>query len=515
METIVYILWALLGTLLGGLLSSFPGMHVLNFMGIGLFIFLILPIDPLTLTMISLGMLVGYIVIGIVQMTYMGVPDDSTRYFAFPNQKYVMYGRGHEAAMLAGIGALGGALILLVLSPLSSLIFPAFRKLTTPHFHWVLIGVVAYLLQADWPKDWGSRAKTRLGRLKDGWASLSASWFVFFLSMMLGFICLNISIFSPERAFQNLMPVVVGFFGTTFLLINATTRARIPPQSTSNDVYVSKTDMARGVSTGFMGGMFAAYQPMITAGPGLKLAGHATSTSGDLQFMISGGAGRYAYYIGAFFLFWIPLLHLTRGGAAWIMSVMYSPALVSEFWLLMASVGIATAFAFALLWVISKALARVISRFNFQNLSMIILALVVSVVWSFSATLGYNPATVLGTIIITAVILYLIFRTFAGLITHALAREGYLIYLLGLVALFVGFILVEASVLGFGDFALGFGQLAEGARAMVILATATGIGLVAQTFRCMWTYSLIGYFFPIMLNMAGLSAGILVALGVY
>jgi hypothetical protein len=273
--------------------------------------------------------------------------------------------------------------------------------------------------------------------------------------------------------------------------------------------------MVRGISSGFMGGMFAAYQPMITAGPGMKLAGHATSTSGDIQFMISGGAGRYAYYIGAFFLFWVPLLHLTRGGMAWVTSIMYSPTVESEFWLLLSSIAIATVFAFVILLVISKMIARIVPRFNYQKLSTVILALVVGVVWSFAATQGYNPAVLVGTIFITAGILYLIFSTVGKLVTRALARRGYLPYLLSLLGLFAGFVLVEAIVLGFGDVALGLGQLTEGARAMVILATATGIGLTTQIFRCMWTYTLLGYFFPIMLNMAGLSAGILVALGVY
>jgi hypothetical protein len=354
-----------------------------------------------------------------------------------------------------------------------------------------------------------------LGRLRDGWASLSAGWLVFFLSMMLGFICLNISVMSPERAFQNLMPVVVGFFGTTFLLINATSRPRIPSQRVSKDVYVSKTDMARGSSAGFMGGMFAAYEPMITAGPGMKLAGHATSTSGDIQFMISGGAGRYAYYIGAFFLFWVPLLHLTRGGMAWVTSIMYTPTVESEFWLLLSSIAIATVFAFALLVVISKVIAGIVPRFNYQKLSVAIMALVVGVVWSFAATRGYDPLVLVGTIFITAGLLYLIFDTFGKFVARALARGYYLFHLLGFVGLLAGFVLVQVFVLGLGDFALGLGQLAEGARAMVILATATGIGLTTQIFRCMWTYTLLGYFFPIMLNMAGLSAGILVALGVY
>jgi hypothetical protein len=331
--------------------------------------------------------------------------------------------------------------------------------------------------------------------------------------MMLGFICLNISILPPERAFQNLMPVVVGFFGTTFLLINMTTQTGIPPQSRGNIAYVSKKDMARGVSAGFCGGMFAAWQPLITAGPGLKLAGHATSTSGDIQFMISGGAGRYVYYIGAFFLFWVPLLHLTRGALAWVTSIMYSPTVESEFWLLMTGVGIATVFAFALLLVFSRLIAKVITRVDFQKLSLAILSLIVAVVWSFASTIGYNPLVLLGTIFITAALLFMIFNVAIRVFGSGWGVSP--VHLLIFIGLLAAFFAIQVFVLGLGDVGLGLGGLAEGARAMIILATATGIGLVTQIFRCMWTYSLLGYFFPIMLNMAGLSAGILVALGVY
>jgi len=509
METLIYILFVFLGVLIGALLSILPGMHILNFVGIGLFIYLVTPgFDALGLAMIFIGMLIGYIMIGMIQMTYMGVPDDSTRYFAFPNQKYLMYGRGHEAAIIAGIGALGSALILLAIAPASNWIFPIFRRLTTPHFHWILIGVVFYLLQADWPKDWGSRAKTRLGRLKDGWASLSAGWLTFTLSMLLGFISLNISILSIDRAFQNLMPVVVGFFGISYVLMNLISRANIPPQNVGNALYVSKKDMVRGTSTGFLGGMFAAYQPMITAGPGLKLAGHATATGGDTQFMISGGAGRYAYYIGAFFLFWVPLLHLTRGALAWISSVMYTPTVESEFWLLLAGIAMATVFAFVLLFVFSKIIAKKISRINFYKLSRIVLSLIIGVVWGFSASRGYDPLLLVVMIFSSAAILFAVFTTLSKIITKVRTKGNYLPYIAVLIGFFLAFVLVEGLLVGYSG-------LADGARAMVILATATGIGLIPLTFRTMWTNTLLGYFFPIMLNMAGLSAGIVVALGLY
>jgi hypothetical protein len=247
---------------------------------------------------------------------------------------------------------------------------------------------------------------------------------------------------------------------------------------------------------------------MITAGPGMKLAGHATSSSGDIQFMVAGGAGRYAYYIGAFFLFWLPLLHLTRGALAWITSIMYQPTVESEFWLLMAGIGIATAFAFVLLLVLSRVVAKIIPRVDFRKLSVILLALIVGVVWSFASTPDYNPLRLVVTILATAGILFVMFGAVLKLAGLVRVGGNYFIYILALVGALLAFVSVESLLIGFGN-------LAEGARAMVILTISTGIGLIPLTFRTMWTNTLLGYFFPIMLNMAGLSAGILLALGVY
>jgi len=438
MESTIYLLYAIVGVFFGSVLSILPGLHPLNFAGIGVFIYLMFPMDPLGLALIFAGMLVAYSIVGIITTTYMGSPDDSTMYMAFPNQKYLVYGRGHEASVITGVGALGSALLLLAVAPISSVLFPIFRKLTTPHFGWVLIGVAIYLLQSEWPKDWGSRAKTRLGRLKDGWASLSAGWLTFFLSMLLGFIVLNTPITPANRAFQNIMPVFVGFFAVPWVLTNLASRATIPKQHVSDDLYVRKMDMLRGTSAGFLGGMFAAFQPIVTAGVGGVLAGHSTGTQGDIQFMVSGAAGRFAYYVGAFFLFWVPLLHLTRGGMAWITSLVYQPRAESDFWLLVSAIAISAVFAFFMMVMISKFIARIISNFSYKKVSIGVLISILVLVYGF-----------------------------AGI-------EG-----------------------------------------LVLMTICTGLGLVPPMFRTRRLNMIIGFFFPIFLNMAGMRADILKFLGVY
>lgn len=438
METLAYLLYGIVGVFIGAGLSILPGLHPLNFAGIGIFIYLAFPMDPLGMALLFAGMLVAYSIVGSVTTTFFGSPDDSTMYMAFPNQKYLIYGRGYEASVISGVAGLVAVVLLLAIAPVASTVFPVFRKLTTPHYAWILIGVVTYLLQSEWPKDWGSRAKTRLGRLKDGWASLSAGWLTFFLSMGLGFIVLNTPIVPAGVAFQNIMPVFVGFFAVPWVLTNLVSRVKIPQQVISNDLYVAKKDIARGSSAGFFGGIFAAFEPVITAGVGGVLAGHATSTQGDVQFMVSGAAGRLSYYVGAFFLFWVPLLHLTRGGMAWITSLIYQPRTESDFWLLMATIAFSAVFAFILLVISSRLLAKMVSKIGYGKISL-----------------------------------------------------GVLVVLLLLVYGLTGF------------------------KGLAIMAIATGLGLVPPMFRTRRLNLILGFFFPIFLNMAGMRGDVMRVLGVY
>lgn len=388
MDVLMSVLFSILGVFMGSFLSILPGLHPLNFAGLAILLYAAIPFDPLALAMLFTGMLVGYAIVGTIVTTYFSAPDDSMMYTVFPNQKLLMNGRGYEAAMLTGIGSFGSMLLLLSIAPIASFIFPIFRKLTTPHYAWVLIGVVCYIIQSEWPKDWGSRAKTRFGRLKDGWSSLSAGFLTFILAMLLGFIILNRTVTTVNVSFQNLMPVFVGMIGLPWVLTSMLTQARIPKQVIQDTYYISKKDMIRGTTTGFLGGMFAAYEPVITAGTSGVLAGHSLSTSGDMQFMIGGSANRFAYYVGGFFLLWVPLLHLTRKGFAYVMSVAYSPTTDADFFLFLGAMAIAGIFSFLLLLVLSRVISKSISGINFYKIGIPVIVVIVALVLFFSGLEG-------------------------------------------------------------------------------------------------------------------------------
>ena len=74
----------------------------------------------------------------------------------------------------------------------------------------------------------------------------------------------------------------------------------IPPQHRARTIDAPLDVILHGTLAGVLGGMFAAF------------------------FIISKGASKVVYYVGGFLLFFVPGLHMTLGGMAWMLSTSYS-----------------------------------------------------------------------------------------------------------------------------------------------------------------------------------------------
>ncbi len=394
------LLYAILGTLLGALISFLPGLHVFNLAGFGILLYVAFPfVEPLALLMMLLGMLVGYGMVSHLASTFFSTPDDSLLFFIMPSSKYLMRGRGYEGTLLLGLGSLGGVVFLIALMPFAMYLIPPIRKVTTPHLFWILGLVILYMVQSEWPRDFGSRAKTRLGRLWDGWSSLLAGIFVLLISGAVGLLIINRPFIPLDRSFQNIMPPFVGLFAVPWVLTNIFSSVELPKQRIQASFSANKTQLARGVSSGCLGGSAAAYVPIVTAGVGGFMAGHTTTVRDDVQFTVSYGAARFVYYVGAFLLLWVPLVHMVRGGMGWIASVVYMPTERWEFWLFAGALAVSTVFAFLLLILLTRAAIKVIGRWDYRKLSMgvlVALFLIVYFMCSWQGVLLMLPCAGIG-----------------------------------------------------------------------------------------------------------------------
>ncbi len=375
------LLWTLVGAAGASLLALVPALHIYNVAGFLLLLGGVLEpvLSPERMAFLFLGMITGYAMLNTIPSIFLSVPDESTVFMVLPGQKYLMQQRGYEAVVLSGIGGLGGLAALTLLTPVASRLFPVVREVLRPHLAWILWTVIAYMLISEWPKGSG-HAPAGLRRWWEGWKSLTAGLVTFLLSGLLGFVLMYRSLVPVKVAYQNLLPAFVGLFAVPWVIQNLLARIKLPPQHIARSVDAPPGAIFQGTAAGVLGGLFAAFFPVVTGGIGGFLAGHATAQRDERAFIISQGASKIVYYVGGFLLFFVPGLHLTRGGMAWMISTRYSTYTPERYYWATAAVLLAGVLAFFLSLGMTRLLIALTRRVSYRWLSggtLVILLLVV------------------------------------------------------------------------------------------------------------------------------------------
>ncbi len=395
MNEIIPLLYAVGGALTASLLSMIPALHIYNVAG-----FIILAsarlgefVPPERLAMFFVGLITGYAMLNTIPSIFLSAPDDSTVFVVLPGQKYLLQQRGYEAAVLTGVGGLGGVAALALMTPIASSLFPALRAILQPHLHWILWTVIAYMLISEWPKG-SDRAPAGLARWWEGWRSLTAGLITFLLSGVLGFMLLYRSLVPVTVAYQNLLPAFIGLFAVPWILQNILSRVELPEQHIAQTIDSTPGLILRGTFAGTLGGLFAAFFPVVTGGLGGFIAGHATAQRDDRLFIISQGASKVVYYVGAFLFFFVPGLHLTRGGMAWMLSSLWSAHTPRTYYLAVAAVVLSGVLSFFMLLLMTRLTIKLIDRVHYRWISLGTLGVLLAIVVSMTGWGGLLICTV-------------------------------------------------------------------------------------------------------------------------
>ena len=391
------IFYTVLGTLASSVVSLMPALHIYNVAGIIIILTMgagtstLIPMDYVPIFMMA--MIVGWAILNTIPAIFLGAPDESAIFVVLPGQKYMMQGRGYEAAALTGLGALAGIVAMCTASPLFFKTLPKLRQLTRPHNFWIMGLIIAYMLLSEWPKGSG-RQKTGWGRFIDGWKNLAAGLLTFLLSGILGIIILNKPLVPIQYAFQNIMPVFVGLFAIPWVIGNIFSKTEIPPQYICTSADLDPRIWSRGGFGGFLGGMIAAFLPVVTGGIGGFIAGHVTAQRDDRLFIISQGASKSVYYIGGFLMAFIPSLHRTRGGMAWMLRPFYTPHTYDDYWRIMGVIMLSGGISFFLILAYSRLMIKVINTVNYRALSAVMFFLLLAVTYALAGPMGLALTTV-------------------------------------------------------------------------------------------------------------------------
>lgn len=382
---ITVFLSSVLGAGISSILSCVPGLHVYNVLGL-----LVLGVhmsgqhsfvaSPEVLVPFAAGMIVAYAMLNTIPSVLLAAPDESALFTVLPGQKYLMNGRGFDGTITTAVGGLAALLLLVgVVGPLAPLFLPVVWTVFKPHAHWILWCVICFMLMSEWPK------VHRFGL--SGWRLLLAAWrsilmglMTFLLSGTLGFLLYYRSPIAAEASFQNLMPGFVGLFTMPWLVLNIVSRAEIPAQHLSLPRKLIGKTLLHGTVAGTLGGGFAAFFPAVTGGVGGFLAGHATALRNDRVFLVSQGASKVIYYVAGFLLFFVPGLHITRGGGAWLVRGLYVPTSASDYYMVLAAIAFAGAVSFLAIIPLAKATILLIERTGYRRISGIAAAVIVTLV---------------------------------------------------------------------------------------------------------------------------------------
>jgi putative membrane protein len=266
------------------------------------------------------------------------------------------------------------------------------------NIHWIIGAVIAYMLLSEFPKDFG-RHKNALHGLKEAWKTILAGYLTFFLAGLLGVILYSKTIIPANHAFQSLMAPLIGLFATSSIILNLISKYEIPEQNIPKSIDAKPVDIVHGSVAGSLGGLFAAFIPAVTAGVGGYMASHAFAQKGDKSFLVSMGASRVVYYVGALSLFFLPTLHLRRGALAMGINLFFTPQTVQQFYLVDAGIALSGIISFFVVIYLSKFLAGVIPKINPKLLNIVVLGIIIVLVYIMTSWQGLiimSVATAIG-----------------------------------------------------------------------------------------------------------------------
>ncbi len=402
MDLLSLMLFALVGALIASAFALIPALHVYNI--IALFILITGGLaETLTdnqLSMLLLGMLIGYAMLSIIPSIYLAAPDEASAFIVLPGQKWLLERRGFEAALLTGIGSLCGAGALVLFSPFLIEATRTLHIILAPHFGWILLSIILFMLMSEWPKS-GERGPSNWARFRSAWTQLGAGLLTFFLSGLLGLVLTYRTLVPVSTAFVNLLPAFIGLFAIPAVLSNLIMGVRVPPQHISRSIDVTPSLLLRGTFAGTLGGLFAAFFPVVTGGVGAFLAGHATAQRDERSFLVSQGASKMVYYVGAFLLFFLPGLHLMRGGLASMLGACLTPSTPELYYAAVAATGLVGVVSFLLLIPASWIAVRFLTRIDYRAINigtLILLVVLIALTTGVGGLVVMIPATAIGLI---------------------------------------------------------------------------------------------------------------------
>jgi putative membrane protein len=383
MIDLIIILCAAAGLILGAISGLTPGIHVNNFAAMLLAASPLLisnGLSPFHVAVVILAAAISQTFFDAIPAVFVGAPDSDTILTVLPGHSLMLEGRGIEAIRLSAMGSAGSiiAAILLVL-PLSW-IFSHYNDFLIKYVGVLLLAIAIFMI------------KTESGPVIEGQGSLvhlkykALAILVFVISGLLGIFAFNHEdLFRSPLGLQPqpMLPLLSGLFGASFLIISLSSGTKIPEQEDTG-LCIPAGSLLKSVLLGSFGGSVIAWVPGVSPSIAAMATRLGASYTGE-EFLVSISGVNTANAL--FSLVALYAIDKPRSGAAAAIKELITlnwDALVQMLVIVLA-VGAASYVA-----AIGSAriFARLISKLNYRNLCLGVLAGLSAMTLAFAGWFG-------------------------------------------------------------------------------------------------------------------------------
>lgn len=362
------ILALLIGVLIGTITGISPGIHInlvsAILLGISGFLMIHFTIGPIVLVTFLVSMSITHTFVDYVPSIFLGAPDeDDNALSILPGHKMLIKGEAYSAIVYVLQGCIAGLVIILIFSPIFFFCLPKVYPYAERIMPVILIVIIFFLIYFE--------KKNKL------WAII-----IFLLSGVLG---LTTTILPVN---DSLLPLFTGLFGVSSLITSIGKKQKIPPQKIKSlkEIRLPKKSYFRAIFASVIASPLCSFLPGMGSGQAAVIGSEITGDIKRQEFLVLLGSIS-TIVTGLSFITLYSINKARTGIAAAVGEILKLN--INDLYLITAVIIISGILSFFVTLFIACIFSKIISKINYQLLSLLVIVLLIIVVIIFSGWLGF------------------------------------------------------------------------------------------------------------------------------
>ena len=354
------ILALVIGIIVGIVTGLLPGIHI-NLVGailISLSPFFLNITSPIILVIFIVCLSITHIFIDFIPSIFLGAPDEESALSVLPGHELLKIGRGYEAIYLSVLGCAIAIPLLIIFSIIFIFTLDKIENIIKILIPYLLILSSIFII---------SKEKNKFSGL-----------IVFILAGFLGIFTLNSQIKEP------LLPMLSGLFGISSLIISIKSKTNIPNQNYKIEK-IEKGNLIKPIFASLIASPLCSFLPGLGSGQAATI-GSSFIRLDSKSFLVLIGITNILLMGLSFTVLYV--IEKSRTGSAVFIGEILQELNLTNLIIILTTIILTSIIAFFITLKLSKIFCKLVSKINYQKISMFIIALILLFVLIFSGIYG-------------------------------------------------------------------------------------------------------------------------------